>query len=106
MPAGRALLRDCELIGRGSVAGTLYDVGEYPALLLDGGRGRGVEGEVWWCPAPLLRVLDRYEGTTEGLFRRVAAEVAGRVCWMYVAGPKLGPRLRTDAIIEAGSWRG
>lgn len=105
-PAARALLRDCELVGTARVAGTLYDVGNYPALLLDGGRGDAVEGEVWRCPSPLLRVLDRYEGTREGLFRRVAAEVGGHVCWVYVAGPKLGPRLRPDAIIEAGSWTG
>lgn len=88
----------------GSVPGTLYDAGTYPALLL-GGQGR-VEGEVWRCPVSMLRVLDRYEGIAEGLFRRVAVEAAGRVCWAYVAGPKLGPRLRTDAIIESGSWAG
>lgn len=105
-PAGRELLRDCQFVGRGTVPGTLYDAGEYPALLLDGGRGAGVEGEVWRCPASLLRVLDRYEGTTEGLFRRVAVQVGGRVCWIYVAGPKLGPRLRPDAIIERGNWTG
>ena len=100
--AGRELLRDCERVGAGSVPGTLYDAGEYPALLL-GGEGR-VEGEVWRCPASLLRVLDRYEGITEGLFRRVAVEVDDRVCWAYVAGPRLGPRLRAAAIIESGSW--
>lgn len=100
--AGRELLRDCARAGSGSVPGTLYDAGEYPALLL-GGETR-VVGEVWRCPATLLRVLDRYEGTPEGLFRRVAVEVDERVCWVYVAGPKLGPRLRADAVIESGSW--
>lgn len=88
----------------GSVAGTLYEAGKYPALLL-GGEGR-VEGEIWRCPASLLRVLDRYEGIAEGLFRRVAVEADGQVCWVYVAGPKLGPRLRPEAIIESGSWTG
>lgn len=102
--AGRELLRDCERIGEGTVRGTLYDAGEYPALLLGGEAG--VTGEVWRCPAPLLRVLDRYEGTEEGLFRRVAVEVDGRACWVFVAGPRLGPRLRPDAIIESGSWTG
>ena len=103
-PAGRELLRGCERVGEGVVSGTLYDAGEYPALLL-GGEGT-VEGEVWRCPAPLLRVLDRYEGVEEGLFRRAAVEVAGRACWVYVAGPGLGPRLRPGAIIESGSWTG
>lgn len=100
--AGRELLRDCERVGSGSVAGTLYDAGEYPALLL-GGETR-VSGEVWRCPSSLLRVLDRYEGIGQGLFRRVAVEVDDRVCWVYVAGPKLGPRLRSEAVIESGSW--
>lgn len=63
-----------------------------------------MDGEVWRCPASLLRVLDRYEGIAGGLFRRVAVEVGDRVCWVYVAGPKLGPRLRADAVIESGSW--
>ena len=102
--AGRELLRDSERLGAGTVRGTLYDAGEYPALLL-GGDGV-VEGEVWRCPAPLLRVLDRYEGTEEGLFRRVAVEVGEHACWVYVAGPKLGPRLRAESIIERGSWNG
>lgn len=100
-------------MAEGSVAGTLYDAGEYPALLLGAGGGgagpgggRRVRGEVWRCPAPLLRVLDRYEGTEEGLFRRVAVEIGAVVCWVYVAGPKLGPRLRPEAIIESGSWPG
>lgn len=91
-------------MGEGAVRGTLYNVGEYPALLL-GGEGE-VEGEVWRCPAPLLRVLDRYEGTREGLFRRVAVEVGDVACWTYVAGPKLGPRLRPGAVVPTGRWRG
>lgn len=102
--AGRELLRDCARVGVGTVAGTLYDAGEYPALLL-GGEGR-VEGEIWRCPAPLLRVLDHYEGTEAGLFRRAAVEVGEVACWVYLAGPKLGPRLRPDAIVESGSWTG
>ena len=59
---------------------------------------------MWRCPVTLLRVLDRYEGIVEGLFRRVAVEVGERACWTYVAGPRLGPRLRPDAVIESGSW--
>lgn len=99
---GRELLRECELVGPGTVRGTLYDTGDYPALLLGGGDQ--VEGEVWRCPASLLRVLDRYEATEEGLFRRAAVRVGEYACWVYVAGPRLGPRLRPEARIESGSW--
>ncbi|HSH44436.1 MAG TPA: gamma-glutamylcyclotransferase family protein [Longimicrobiales bacterium] len=99
---GRELLAECELVGPATVRGTLYDVGDYPTLLLGGDDV--VEGEVWRCPATLLRVLDRYEGTVEGLFRRAAVRADGHACWVYVAGPRLGPRLRPEARIESGSW--
>ena len=65
-----------------------------------------VHGEVWRCPAPVLRELDRHEGVADGLFRRVAVEAAGVVCWTYVAGPRLGPLLRPESIIASGSWTG
>ncbi|MGK7312240.1 MAG: gamma-glutamylcyclotransferase family protein [Candidatus Longimicrobiales bacterium M2_2A_002] len=85
------LLDDCERVGTGVVHGTLYDVGDYPALLLSGDDP--VPGVIWRCPFPRLAELDRYEGTDEGLFRRAAVRVGGHACWVYVAGPKLGARL-------------
>lgn len=99
---GRELLRDCVRVGAGEVTGTLYDAGDYPALLL-GGEDR-IQGEVWRCPADLLPVLDRYEGTQDGLFRRAAVQVGDYACWVYVAGPKLGPRLTRDARLTHGVW--
>ncbi|NIP78416.1 MAG: gamma-glutamylcyclotransferase [Gemmatimonadetes bacterium] len=91
----RSLLRPCHRVGDGVVRGTLYDVGEYPALLLSGDDA--VRGEIWRCPAGRLRELDRYEGVAEGLFRRAAVVVDGLACWVYVAGPRLGPRLVPEA---------
>lgn len=87
-----------------TVSGRLYDAGSRPALLL--GDDGVVHGEVWRCPAPRLRALDRHWGLDEGLFRRVAVETGGVVCWVYVAGPKLGPELRPETIIASGSWTG
>lgn len=89
--ASRTLLDGCGRIGEGVVRGTLYDVGEYPALLLSGDGE--VRGEIWRCPPERLVVLDRYEAVAEGLFRRAAVRIDGRACWVYVAGPRLGPRL-------------
>lgn len=103
-PAGRELLRGCERVGAGTVRGTLYEAGRYPALLLSGEDE--VRGEVWRCPTELLPVLDRYEGTTDGLFRRAAVRVGEWACWVYVAGPALGPRLTPDARVSNGTWRG
>jgi gamma-glutamylcyclotransferase (GGCT)/AIG2-like uncharacterized protein YtfP len=96
------LLAGCDRVGEGSVNGILYDMGEFPALLL-GGEDR-VRGVIWQCPAPRLTALDAYEGTGEGLFRRVAVRVGPYPCWVYVAGPKLGPRLVPDARITDAEW--
>lgn len=89
------VLTGCERVGTGSVRGTLYHTGRYPALLLSGGTP--VSGEIWRCPAHVLPRLDQYEAVSEGLFRRVGVRVADVACWAYVAGPALGPRLTPDA---------
>lgn len=96
------LLRGCRLAGTGRVAGTLYDLGDYPALVLDG-RGL-VEGEVWRCPADALGRLDEYEGLPSGLYARVRVAVDGTECWTYVAGPALAPRLTPERRIPSGRW--
>jgi gamma-glutamylcyclotransferase (GGCT)/AIG2-like uncharacterized protein YtfP len=67
-----------------------------------------VQGEVWRCPAAMLPSLDRYEGTAEGLFRRVAVTVdtpLGRTpCWTYTAGPALSRKLTPERRIVSGDW--
>lgn len=96
------LLRGCRLVGRGTVAGTLYDLGEYPALVLDGGGI--VEGEVWGCPTDVLDRLDEYEGVPGGLYLRVPVAVEGTECWTYVAGPLLRSMLTPERRIPSGRW--
>lgn len=99
-----SLLDGCERVGDAAVKGILYDVGEYPALLLTE-DGQKVEGEVWRCPADRLRELDDYEGVAEGLFRRSAVRVGSAACWVYVAGPRLWARLVPESRIPSGRWR-
>lgn len=101
--AVRGLLREAERVRAAVIRGTLFDVGDYPALLLSGDHE--VRGEIWRCPADLLPVLDQYEGTDDGLFRRVAIEVDGTACWVYVAGPRLGPRLTQESRVTGDEWR-
>ena len=96
------ILGDCTLVGTGEVSGTMYHVGDYPALLLGGPQT--VRGEIWRCPTDLLKKLDEYEGVDRGLFRRAAVEVDGYACWIYVAGPRLGPRLVPQARMETSEW--
>ncbi len=96
--AASQLMEGCERVASASVRGTLYDMGEFPALLLSGSDP--VPGEIWRCPADLLPRLDRYEAVRAGLFRRVGARVDGMACWVYVAGPALGARLEPSARVR------
>ena len=101
-------LAGCTRVADAVVRGVLYDIdGQYPALLPYGKDP--VEGEVWRCAAELLDVLDHYEGTASGLFRRIGvqAETADGhelPCWVYAAGPALSRKLTPDRRI-AGRWR-
>ena len=96
------LMVGCTPIRSASVEGSLYDLGEYPALVLD--RGGIVIGELWRCPAETLDRLDSYEGVPTGLFRRVRTMAGDVECWTYVAGPALEGRLLAGARIPNGSW--
>lgn len=76
------------VVGRGSVAGTLYDLGEFPGLVA-GGAAR-VPGTLIELPdETVLPLLDAYEGIADGLYRRVRATVqldsgAEVAAWLYV----------------------
>ena len=75
------LRRRARLVGKGTVAGTLYDLGQYPGLALDGSGGR-VKGELYALEeataAQTLELLDSYEGVTgeaEDEYRRSEVDV-------------------------------
>lgn len=98
---GAGLLDRSERVGSFEVQGTLYDIdGRFPALLLYGNGT--VHGEIWRCPADLLRSLDEFEGADVSLFRRVGVRVAGIACWTYVAGPALARELIPGRRIDSG----
>ncbi|HSJ10994.1 MAG TPA: gamma-glutamylcyclotransferase family protein [Longimicrobiales bacterium] len=102
------LLAGCERVGEGAVSGMLYDIdGRFPAIVLYGDAP--VPGEIWRCPATMLLGLDAYEGTADGLFRRVGIEVkttdgTAIPCWVYVAGPALSRKLLPTAHLPGGVW--
>ncbi len=100
---GAPILAGAEFVRAAAVAGTLYDIeGRFPALMAYGTAP--VTGEIWRCPANRLAALDEYEGVAEGLFRRIALDVDGLACWLYVAGPALASKLVPTARIESGDW--
>lgn len=52
------------LIGRGSIRGRLYDLGNYPGAVSSAHNTERVYGEVYFLPQPesAFRVLDKFEG--------------------------------------------
>jgi len=88
------LVRRLRLVGRGSVQGSLYDLGNYPGAVLDKAAAR-VWGQVFELPADpsVLRHLDHYEGfdpkhpdSSEFVRKKctVSLENGRRIkCWIY-----------------------
>lgn len=92
-PEVAAILRRLTSLGTGIVLGTLYDLGRYPGLRLDGAGE--VLGEVFEFQDPaILKALDAYEGCdpnrpSRSLFVRKQCQVRlsendkDLLCWVY-----------------------
>lgn len=89
-------------VGRGSVRGRLYDLGEHPGLLLDE-SGTEVVGEVYEVDEETLKRLDAIEATSYYWRERVEVTLEGRgaECWVYVYDPEAYP---SSVLIESGDW--
>ncbi|WP_018130336.1 gamma-glutamylcyclotransferase family protein [Effusibacillus pohliae] len=89
----------------GCVRGRLYDVGVFPALVLDT-KGYEIRGEWFDVTEEGLRTMDQLEGYhgpgQENLYERVwVSDVGnGRSGWVYV-----WPDSRGYPEISVGSWR-
>jgi gamma-glutamylcyclotransferase (GGCT)/AIG2-like uncharacterized protein YtfP len=96
--------------GAARVRGRLYDLGAYPALLLDADAG-WVSGEVYCVCASDWPALDALEepvtpNRPTGEYFKVCGEVEGddgvlRRAWIYVANPAM---LRLDREVAGGDW--
>ncbi|MFD2871808.1 gamma-glutamylcyclotransferase [Mucilaginibacter ximonensis] len=89
------LTRNAAFYSKGTIQGKLYDVGHYPALVIDEYGNYDVSGTVYRLhnPDEVLRHLDPYEGYGEGeelpyLFVREALPIqTGQgviTCWVYL----------------------
>ena len=89
-------------VGAGTVKGGLYDLGDYPGLLLDGSEG-SVAGEVYEIEEATLAALDEFESAAEYHRLETSAFVDGRTlnCWVY--GPDPG-RCQEAPRIDSGDW--
>jgi len=89
------IVRHFKHLGHGTVRGHYYDLGSYPAVILDQ-KGKSVHGEVYALPqeAHVLDRLDAYEeyspaSPEQSLFVRKKARVqllkgSRSECWIYV----------------------
>ena len=92
-PIGEKLRSSAKYIGKGRVSGVLYDLGEYPGLVVFDVLEGFVQGEIYTldrCP-DLWEELDAYEGindsdTPEYSREKVFVETEnGRLtCWTYI----------------------
>jgi gamma-glutamylcyclotransferase (GGCT)/AIG2-like uncharacterized protein YtfP len=67
-PLAKRLQGESDFLGEGCFRGRLFDLGEYPAAVLDKKGETKVKGEVYRLhhPKQTLFWLDAYEGTGEG----------------------------------------
>ena len=86
------------------VRGRLYDMGEYPGLMLDG-EASIVTGEVYEVDDDTLSRLDEFELNSDYSRKQVEVEHGSvrRDCWIYV--PDLDSEFFGDyELIESGDW--
>ncbi|MDR5726797.1 MAG: gamma-glutamylcyclotransferase family protein [Terriglobia bacterium] len=101
-----------QLVGEDFVSGTLYDLLDYPAAILDSSSQRRIYGTVFRLPdhMSVLPVLDEYEEVDpdvpdKSLFVRlshpITLVVGGTLdSWIYVYNRKPG----TARIVRSGRW--
>jgi gamma-glutamylcyclotransferase (GGCT)/AIG2-like uncharacterized protein YtfP len=106
------LVRTLDIIGKGTVQGTLYNLGSYPGAVIDPASPQRISGTVFRLPedSGIMRKLDTYEGYnpesphTSLFIRRVhpVHMTNGQVleCWIY----EYNGRPDHASIIESGTY--
>jgi gamma-glutamylcyclotransferase (GGCT)/AIG2-like uncharacterized protein YtfP len=93
-------------VGEASVAGTLYDLGAYPGIVL-GGEGR-VVGEIYRIEPEVEAALDRLEEVADddsGEYIRRLVHVAFDAQWLDCLVYEIHPmRIAGRRMIESGDW--
>lgn len=93
VPIALVLKANSQLLAKGSMAGTLYDLGSYPGAVFDADSAYQVKGQVLMLDNPELffPLLDEYEGIrhcADDEYTRtiVPIIVDGQLldCWVYL----------------------
>ena len=93
-----------KFVGGASVRGRLYDLGEYPGLLLGESDSR-VVGEVYEVDDATLDRMDAIEASDDYRRRRVevSLDTGGGECWVYA--PERDPEFYSrHKLITSGDW--
>jgi gamma-glutamylcyclotransferase (GGCT)/AIG2-like uncharacterized protein YtfP len=105
-----AFLQDSDLLGSLDIPGELYftDMG-YPAASFNENPNHHVSGELYELggdnTADRVTMLDKIEGTSDGLFKRKVLNINGHKIITYEAGESLNSFLNDRCKIESGIWR-
>jgi gamma-glutamylcyclotransferase (GGCT)/AIG2-like uncharacterized protein YtfP len=94
-----------KFVGDAFVSGRLYDLGDFPGLLLDESGARRVVGEVYEVDDETLNKLDAIEAPSSYWRKQVEVSVGDKrtTCWVYAPDPKL---YDFRVLIESGDWIG
>lgn len=106
------VVRDLVSLGKGSVPGTLYNLGSFPGAVLEPNSPRRISGTVYLLPAgtDILHSLDEYEEydpespkASQFIRRRCSVRLSDDrklECWVYEYN---GPRDHAP-IVESGAY--
>jgi gamma-glutamylcyclotransferase (GGCT)/AIG2-like uncharacterized protein YtfP len=93
---------DAKFIAGAKVSGSLYDLGDYPGLLLDE-TNSPVAGEVYEVVEEVLNKLDDFEASSHYLRKLVEIPLGAhsKLCWVYEPDPEF---YSLHTLITSGDW--
>lgn len=96
------LFPDAKFVGQANVSGSLYDLGEYPGLLL-GESNSSVIGEVYEIDDEILNKLDEIEATSDYGRKQVEVSLGNQRmrCWIYAPDSQV---YSNRTLITSGDW--